>query len=157
MEEAAREGEEFAASRNVSDEEVEAQVIEDSLCPPDDPVEVALANVVGLDTVKHQIRGLRRTLEMQAAARGHHANVVNKRMAGDPIPKHLAFVGNPGVGKARAAIAKLGGGRLRIPRFDPTLVDHHPTDFNDLLCLQGVEALRAQLRCGVDSDPGLPF
>lgn len=103
MEEAAREGDEFAASRNVSDEEVEAQVIEDSLCPPDDPVEAALANIVGLDTVKHQIRGLRRTLEMQAAARGRHANILNKRMAGDAIPKHLAFVGNPGCGKRTMA------------------------------------------------------
>ena len=73
MEEAAREGDEFAASRNVSDEEVEAQVIEDSLCPPDDPVETALANLVGLDTVKHQIRGLRRTLEMQAAGKSNAA------------------------------------------------------------------------------------
>ncbi|CAB9519425.1 ESX-3 secretion system protein EccA3 [Seminavis robusta] len=104
MEEAAREGDEFASSRNVSDEEVEAQVIEDSLCPPDDPVEAVLANVVGLDTVKHQIRGLRRTLEMQAAAKnGTSSILINKRLAGDPIPKHLAFVGNPGCGKRTLA------------------------------------------------------
>lgn len=98
MEEAARDGDEFAAARNVSDEEVEAQVIEDSLCPPDDPVETALSNIVGLDTVKHQIRGLRRTLEMQAAK--------GQRMS-DSIPQHLAFVGNPGCGKR--SMAKLLG------------------------------------------------
>jgi len=70
----------------VSDEEIEAQIIEESLCPPDDPVETALATLVGMDAVKNQIRGLRRTLEMEAGQASR-------------APRHLAFVGNPGTGK----------------------------------------------------------
>lgn len=100
MEEAARDSEDFASSRNVSDEEVEAQVIEDSLCPPDDPVEVALSNVVGLETVKNQIRGLRRTLELQAL---HSTSSSSANRSPSPLPKHLCFVGNPGCGKATLA------------------------------------------------------
>jgi ankyrin repeat protein len=75
-----------------SDEEIDAQLIEESLCPPDDPVEVALAGVIGCSAVKNQIRGLRRTIEI-AAATGE----VSK------IPRHLAFIGNPGTGKTMVA------------------------------------------------------
>lgn len=71
----------------MSDEELEAQIIEDSLCPQDDSVEVALSRLVGLQTVKNQVRGFRRTLEMQKSN----------------VPKHLAFVGNPGTGKGTVA------------------------------------------------------
>lgn len=79
----------------VSDEELEAQVIEDSLAPLDDPVESSLSTLVGLTMVKNQIRGLRRTLEISRAAGG--------RAAAADLPRHLALVGNPGTGKSTVA------------------------------------------------------
>jgi len=75
----------------ISDEEIEAQIIEDSLCPPDDPVEVSLSGLIGLEAVKNQIRGLRRTMEK-----------VGKTGVAD-VPRHIAFVGSPGTGKATVA------------------------------------------------------
>jgi hypothetical protein len=64
------------------DEEEEAEMIEDALCPPDDEVEVALAQLIGMDALKNQIRGIRRTLEMEGT---------NKM-----VPRHIALVGNTG-------------------------------------------------------------
>ena len=83
----------------VSDEEIEAQIIEDSLAPPDDPVEGgALSKIVGLEVVKAQIRGLRRTLETTVGSNGVTSTT--------EIPmalRHLALVGNPGTGKQLVA------------------------------------------------------
>jgi len=73
----------------VRDEEEEVQLIEDSLLPPDDEVELLLSKIVGMDQIKNQIRGLRRTLEM---------NKLGGRDS-DDRPRHFAMVGNPGSGK----------------------------------------------------------
>jgi hypothetical protein len=76
----------------ISDEELDAQAIEDALCPPDDPVESALAQIVGLNTVKNQIRGLRRTMEIELSQVGGGGSANSLRS----VPRHVALVGNPG-------------------------------------------------------------
>mmetsp|Transcript_27128 Transcript_27128/g.76320 ORF Transcript_27128/g.76320 Transcript_27128/m.76320 type:complete len:576 (-) Transcript_27128:168-1895(-) len=78
---------------NRNDNEDEAQLIEDALCPPDDVVEIALSKLIGLESVKNQIRGLRRTIEM---------NERDKPTVRIP-PHHLALQGNPGTGKTTVA------------------------------------------------------
>lgn len=78
-------------SRNENEEE--AQLIEDALCPPDDAVEAALSKLVGLEAVKNQIRGMRRTMELVKLAQG--AKVAH--------PSHIVLQGNPGVGKTTVA------------------------------------------------------
>lgn len=78
-------------TRNENEEET--QLIEDALCPPDDEVELALSKLVGLEAVKNQIRGLRRTMELQKITPGASQN----------IPMHLALEGNAGVGKSTVA------------------------------------------------------
>ncbi len=51
---------------------------------------------------------------------------------------------NAGIEAATAAIKKVGGNaRLKSPRFENTA--SHPTDFNDLQALQGIEAVKRQL------------
>lgn len=77
-------GDEFGL-QNAKDEDEEAAIIEDALLPPDDDVEIALSQIIGLDAVKNQFRGLRRTLEMGQGTR--------------TVPRHFAMVGNPGTGK----------------------------------------------------------
>jgi len=76
-------------------EEDEVKQIEDSLVPPDDPVEVALAEIIGLDSVKNQLRGLRRTIEIDRL-RGLKPGESDR-------PRHLILTGNPGCGKTYAA------------------------------------------------------
>jgi len=76
-------------------EEDEVKQIEDSLVPPDDPVEVALADIIGLDAVKNQLRGLRRTIEVDRL-RGLHPGESDR-------PRHFVLTGNPGCGKTHAA------------------------------------------------------
>mmetsp|Transcript_19809 Transcript_19809/g.30592 ORF Transcript_19809/g.30592 Transcript_19809/m.30592 type:complete len:593 (-) Transcript_19809:160-1938(-) len=77
-------GDEFGL-QSAKDEDEEAAMIEDALLPPDDDVEIALSQIIGLDSVKNQFRGLRRTLEMNQGSR--------------TVPRHFALVGNPGTGK----------------------------------------------------------
>jgi SpoVK/Ycf46/Vps4 family AAA+-type ATPase len=76
---------------SIRDEEEELQLIEESLLPPDDEVEWMLSKIIGLDSLKNQIRGIRRTIEMDKFA----ANSASRRI----LPRHLALVGNPGTGK----------------------------------------------------------
>jgi len=73
-------------------EEDEVKQIEDSLVPPDDPVERKLAEVIGLDAVKNQLRGLRRTIEVDRRGLPPHHR-----------PRHFILTGAPGCGKTYAA------------------------------------------------------
>lgn len=70
--------------QGAQDEDEEAHMIEDALCPPDDEVEYTLAKLVGMEAVKNQFRGLRRTIEMEGP---------NKL-----VPRHMALLGNAGTG-----------------------------------------------------------
>lgn len=83
--------EENYGSRNENEEE--AQLIEDALCPPDDTVEIALSKLVGQEAVKNQIRGMRRTMELVKTSQ-------NGKLA---HPSHIVLEGNPGVGKTSVA------------------------------------------------------
>ena len=53
-----------ANGETARNEEKALQLVKDSLLPPDDEVKWMLPKIVGLDPIKNQIRGLRRTLEM---------------------------------------------------------------------------------------------
>jgi SpoVK/Ycf46/Vps4 family AAA+-type ATPase len=75
---------------SIRDEEEELQLIEESLLPPDDEVEWMLSKIIGLDSLKNQIRGIRRTIEMDKFAVNSASHI---------LPRHLALVGNPGTGK----------------------------------------------------------
>ena len=53
--------------------------------------------------------------------------------------------GNPGVTKGRAAAA-LVFGEIVYPKFSESdMIDNKPTDFNDLHCLQGLDAVKDQI------------
>lgn len=79
------------------DDDHDIQMIEDALVPPDDEVEGVLAKIIGLDTVKNQIRGLRRTIELEKLG------IERTGRVDAVLPRHLAFVGNPGSGKTYVA------------------------------------------------------
>lgn len=100
-----------AALYSGADEEEEAQQIEDALCPPDDEIEMALSQLIGMEALKNQIRGLRRTLEMDGAA---------TRVT----PRHLALVGNQGTNMetiARTLVPLLYKmGAVKTPNFVET-------------------------------------
>lgn len=51
---------------SIYEAEDDVQLIEESMIPPDDEVEQMLATIVGLEPLKNQIRGMRRTFEIQA-------------------------------------------------------------------------------------------
>ncbi|KAL7527355.1 hypothetical protein ACHAXR_001914, partial [Thalassiosira sp. AJA248-18] len=76
-------------------EEDEVKQIEDSLVPPDDPVEDQLSQIIGLDAIKNQIRGLRRTIEVDRL-RGLQPGESDR-------PRHFVPTGHPGCGKTYAA------------------------------------------------------
>jgi hypothetical protein len=79
------------------DDDHEIQMIEDALVPPDDEVEGVLSKIIGLETVKNQIRGLRRTIELENVDAGRAGR------ADSALPRHMAFVGNAGTGKSFVA------------------------------------------------------
>lgn len=79
------------------DDDHEIQMIEDALVPPDDEVENVLSKIIGIETVKNQIRGLRRTIELEKIDSGRSGR------DDSTLPRHMAFVGNPGTGKSYVA------------------------------------------------------
>uniref|UniRef100_A0A7S2FR53 ATPase AAA-type core domain-containing protein n=1 Tax=Florenciella parvula TaxID=236787 RepID=A0A7S2FR53_9STRA len=72
----------------------------------DDPLEMSLAALVGLDTLKEEIRALRRSLVVDRQRRKVTGAARSKGFQGAP---HMIFMGSPGTGKTQSArlIAKL--------------------------------------------------
>lgn len=87
-----------SSNANRDEEDIESLLIEDALIPPDDAVENVLSKIIGLDPVKNQIRGLRRTLEIERRRAEQQQMVASRN-----LPRHLVLVGNPGTGKTFVA------------------------------------------------------
>jgi len=79
---------------NVTARTVQEEVVEDATIPARDEVERQLAKIVGYDELKNQIRGMRRTIELN---RGSTDTVERK------LPPHLCLIGGVGTGKTFVA------------------------------------------------------
>lgn len=80
------------------EEDLETQLIEQVLIPLDDEVERLLSKIIGMNHLKNQIRGLRRTIEIE-----NQGNRYANAAPGDQITRHIALIGNPGTGKTFVA------------------------------------------------------
>ena len=80
------------------EEDLETQLIEQALIPLDDDVERLLSKIIGMDHLKNQVRGLRRTIEIE-----NQGNRYANAAPGDRITRHIALIGNPGTGKTFVA------------------------------------------------------
>lgn len=68
----------------------DTQKIEETMVPPDDEVEQLLSTIVGHESLKNHVRGVRRSLEIHSSQ-----STTNKY----DIPLHMVLVGKSGTGK----------------------------------------------------------
>lgn len=99
-----REASQVQASRSGEQKQVDDDDADAVVVPLDDVVENALAALAGMDALKCQVRGMRRTLELN--------DVLGKKLSGNDLSDktraiqfspHMAFVGGPGTGKTSVA------------------------------------------------------
>lgn len=86
--------------------------------------------------------------EIRIGLSANNLNAVRNNINGRVVVFYDNDVWKPKVGNVgkKAALAALSpGDHILGPAFDYSVIDAKPTDFNDLLCLQGVEALHKQI------------